>query len=426
MNSFFLSIGTALVVILLAAFAAPYFVDWSGYRSLFEARAAALIGAPVRVTGGVEARLLPMPYVRFEGVQAGAPANPFVTARAFTMTLAPTPLLRGEFRVTELAIEGLSAHATIGEDGGVAFLPEGEAGPWLNPESVAIERFALSDATLTLFDRRTGEETQLVALNAGGEAASLAGPMKAEGGFRHARTTHSFRLSTGRLDANGLRLKLALVPADRPVSFEADGVARMEEGLPSFEGRVVAQRTPEPRSAAGAAEPREAAAQGIPGAESGVGPDPAGANKREARRPQAPAERPDGRTFEGPTGAVARDPVGEGPRTSPETELLTTSVQARSTGPSADARPLARADTAAAQSPTAMPWRLEARAKADPRRLLLESVEVGYGPEDRRATLTGAASYDLGRGGGLDAVLSSRRLDLDRLFGLEGAPASAL
>jgi len=72
----------------------------------------------------------------------------------------------------------------------------------------------------------------------------------------------------------------------------------------------------------------------------------------------------------------------------------------------------------------ALPWRLEGRLKADAGQAVLEGLELGYGPEDRRAVLNGAVRRSFGPEGRLVADLSARRLDLDRLPSAEGSLAA--
>lgn len=66
---------------------------------------------------------------------------------------------------------------------------------------------------------------------------------------------------------------------------------------------------------------------------------------------------------------------------------------------------------------TAEPWRISARVKANAASALFEQVEFSYGPDDRALKLNGTAEAKFGARPRLDAVLSARTLDADRLFG---------
>ena len=70
---------------LFAALIAPYFIDWSSYRTAFEAEASRIIGQPVKVRGDADARLLPFPSVTFSDVVVGDEAEPAMTISRFSM-----------------------------------------------------------------------------------------------------------------------------------------------------------------------------------------------------------------------------------------------------------------------------------------------------------------------------------------------------
>ncbi len=65
----------------------------------------------------------------------------------------------------------------------------------------------------------------------------------------------------------------------------------------------------------------------------------------------------------------------------------------------------------------AEPWRISARVRANAASALFEQVEFNYGPDDRALKLNGTAEAKFGARPRLDAVLSARTLDADRLFG---------
>ena len=75
MNNGLLYLGGLLAVILAALFGVPYFVDWNGYRGVFEEEASKVLSRDVRVGGAVNVRFLPTPYVRFEKVRIADPTG---------------------------------------------------------------------------------------------------------------------------------------------------------------------------------------------------------------------------------------------------------------------------------------------------------------------------------------------------------------
>ena len=75
---------------------------------------------------------------------------------------------------------------------------------------------------------------------------------------------------------------------------------------------------------------------------------------------------------------------------------------------------------AVAKGDAASPWRISARVKANAANALFEQVEYQYGPDDRALKLTGTAEAKFGARPRLDAVLSARTLDADKLLASGG------
>ena len=73
MQTTLLGLAIAFIIALLAALIGPYFIDWNQFRPQFEAEATRIIGAPVRVGGELDARLLPAPSLRLRSVRSAAP-----------------------------------------------------------------------------------------------------------------------------------------------------------------------------------------------------------------------------------------------------------------------------------------------------------------------------------------------------------------
>ena len=73
MQTTLLGLAIAFIVALVAALVGPFYIDWNKFRPQFEAEASKIIGAPVRVGGGLDARLLPTPSLRLQSVVVGGP-----------------------------------------------------------------------------------------------------------------------------------------------------------------------------------------------------------------------------------------------------------------------------------------------------------------------------------------------------------------
>ncbi|WP_346295155.1 AsmA family protein [Rhodopseudomonas sp. P1] len=86
---------------------------------------------------------------------------------------------------------------------------------------------------------------------------------------------------------------------------------------------------------------------------------------------------------------------------------------------------LAALAAAAGETPRT-PWRLAAKIEADPALARLDKVEVSWGADDRALKLTGSGEARFGAAPRLDAKLSARQLDADRLLAKPGDVAPPL
>src|SRR6201987_2739268 len=104
-----LGLTIAFILALVAALIGPYFIDWNQFRPQFESEASKIIGAPVRVAGALDARLLPTPTLRLRSVVVGA-ANDLgkIHADKLDVEFSLGDLMRGKWRANELTIDGLA------------------------------------------------------------------------------------------------------------------------------------------------------------------------------------------------------------------------------------------------------------------------------------------------------------------------------
>lgn len=248
MNNTLTGLGLALVLALAAALIGPWFVNWSAYREEFAAQAGVLIGAPVKLTGAVDARLLPSPYVRFRGLVAGeGPTR--LSVDEVEIELAVAPLLRGEYKAERVKLVRPRIGVAVGQDGSVRTALSGGARTKTRPPSVSFDKAEIVDGAVVAttpagpyaIDRITGVA----------EAGSLAGPFRFEGAAGPAGGRIAARFSTGRADAAGaMRVKLAVTRDGQPETFEADG-ALTGGAKPSFDGRFALERPATRRGGAG-------------------------------------------------------------------------------------------------------------------------------------------------------------------------------
>ena len=103
MQTTLLGLAVAIILALVTALVGPLFIDWGRWRTTFEAEATRLVGMPVRVSGRIDARLLPTPSLLLNGIEIGAPGEaPKLRARSLGVEFGLGPLLKGQWRAAEL------------------------------------------------------------------------------------------------------------------------------------------------------------------------------------------------------------------------------------------------------------------------------------------------------------------------------------
>ncbi len=251
MNSFLLWLGVAVALVLSAAFAAPFFIDWSSYRSYFEAKASEIVGRPVVFEGDLNVRIVPFPSLTADTVRIGDPGSGEGVER-IDLRAALTPLLSGELQITDLTLVRPNAVLRVDTAGRISWAAAGEPSTPVDPERVAIDRFEIVAGRFAVEDDRSGSTAEFSEVNLSGSATSLRGPFKVEGGGLHDGERYTLQIATGRMsgDGTGMRIKASILPAARPLSIELDGALLRIEGTPAFDGRLIVERpAPDPEAA---------------------------------------------------------------------------------------------------------------------------------------------------------------------------------
>ena len=318
MQTTLLSIGIAIILALVAALIGPAFIDWDQYRAVIEAEASQMVGAPVRVGGAIDVRLLPTPSLKLTDLQIGPAASAQkVTARGLAMEFGLGTLMRGEFRANQVTLDRPEVRVGLDRSGSVQI-------PGLNfgfdPDRLAIERLTINDGQLLLADTASGARLDIEQLNLSGEVGSLIGPFKVEGTFTAKNEHYAYRFSGSRRgDDGGIKVRLAVDPAERALAFESDGTVWIEGSSPRFEGSATLSRV---------------VGTALPGGQ-----------------------------------VTVNDP-----------------------------------------------WKVFGKIKATNKTVLVDQLEMLYGPESRLVRLNGSAIMNLGRDPRIASTLTARQIDLDRVL----------
>ena len=106
MHNTLLGLAIAIILALVVALVGPLVIDWGGQRSMFEVQATRLLGVDVRVKGAIDARLLPSPRLTLNDIEIGKSGPDAIHARSLGIEFALGPLMRGEWRASELTLAG--------------------------------------------------------------------------------------------------------------------------------------------------------------------------------------------------------------------------------------------------------------------------------------------------------------------------------
>jgi uncharacterized protein involved in outer membrane biogenesis len=229
-----LSLATAVILAIVAAFAAPAYIDWTQWRATFETQAARAVGAPVVIRGPITAELLPIPKLVLHDVSIGADGvGTGVTAAELRGSFALGSLLKGELAADHLTVVKPKVRLVLDATGKIA-LPTGAR----TPGGFSIGDFVIESGALDVLDRSSGRSFTLSDVDLKGEIGSATGPVKLDGEIESDGHRQIVKLLLGVPAADGsAKLRVVLGGTNAPSGFEADGALRLAGGQPAFEGR---------------------------------------------------------------------------------------------------------------------------------------------------------------------------------------------
>ncbi|MGC4023846.1 MAG: AsmA family protein [Mesorhizobium sp.] len=231
----FVFVGSLIVLALMVALVGPYFIDWTSYRSDFEREASAVLGREVKVNGAAKARILPFPSVTFSDVTVrDASGELAMTVDQFSMDAELAPFLSGDVLIFDMRLVRPKASINIDNDGKVDWVLRPNT-PF-NPRNITLEHVAITDGEVSI-RAANGIQREITEVNATVSARSLAGPWRADGSLRFNGRKAALSGSSGVADAEGLRLKVKVEPADLPVIADLEGLASSNSGVLSYKGQ---------------------------------------------------------------------------------------------------------------------------------------------------------------------------------------------
>src|SRR5262249_34710377 len=266
MSNFIIALAVFVITIVGALFAVPYFIDWKGYRGMFEEEATRLLGREVRVGGAVNLHVLPTPYFRFEKVRiADDSANlqePFFRADSLTVKLNVAPLFRGAIEANEVEFQRPVLHIALNDADGwnwQSFATALGNAAYL-PTNVALTSVRISNGALAVHGRDGAERTRFDGVDAELSAPALRGPYHLRGTLRTGAEKREVRIATAEPENDGTVRFKAIFSAEGGPSYTLEGRLLDLMGKPRLEG-VVSARLPIGALLTGAAASPPAAAR---------------------------------------------------------------------------------------------------------------------------------------------------------------------
>ena len=240
MQATLLSIAIALILALVTALVGPHFVDWNKYRVQFETQASRMTGLQVRIAGPIEARLLPTPSMNLSRIEiARGDEAGSLRARRLSIEFSLGSLARGEFKATDVILEGAEIAIALDRNGRLDW-PAPSVG--FDLEAISIERLDIRDSRALLADAASGYGMVLDKLEFKGELRTLSGPVKGQGSFYADGMHYPYRIAMSRVGDDRLRVRFNIDPIDRPLTFDTEGFLSVENGAPRFAGNVTFAR----------------------------------------------------------------------------------------------------------------------------------------------------------------------------------------
>ncbi len=247
MQNLLLTIAGAIILAVAAAFAAPFVVDWSQWRSTFEAQAARTLGAPVVIRGPIDAQILPTPRVVLRDVSIGLDGGGTgITVAELSGRLNLGALMRGEVVADHVGLLRPRARLVVDTTGKLS-LPTGVT----RPGGFSIAALSVTEGAFEIVDRANERTLKLDQVDLTGEVGGPTGPVRLEGEANAAGLRRRVRLNLTQFAADGTaKMRLGAQNVGSPLSVDVDGVLSLAGGAPSFRGRAALVRAAPPATTA--------------------------------------------------------------------------------------------------------------------------------------------------------------------------------
>ncbi|MBG1231147.1 AsmA family protein [Aestuariivirga litoralis] len=187
-----LYLGLFIVLVVGGALAAPFVVNWNGYKGSLQDYGAKITGRAVTINGPIAVRLYPFPRLEMQDVSIAnapgfAPAQMASVGKA-TVHLSLASLFSGQIRVESIDLDRPVLNLTLNPSGlgNWHFAPDKALVQNSLLGNVQLDEINVSNGTFFLKDERHGFNRSLESLDGTVSGAALEGPWKVKAqGFAH-------------------------------------------------------------------------------------------------------------------------------------------------------------------------------------------------------------------------------------------------
>ena len=246
-------VGGLIGLLIVAALAAPFFVDLNDYKAEIAAKAKEATGRDLAIDGDISLSILPTPGVVIHGLRFGnAPGGSqpdMATLKSATVKVAIMPYLTSNtVEVEEIVLEKPTfvfeklkdgsgnwqiAPQAAAPEAGVTPEPSAAPADGGSPMAVVIKSASIEGGTLIYRDLVAGTEQKVENLNIDLSLDSLTGPFQAEGGATVVNIPLGFRVKTGALDPTKpmpLDVSFSLTDSNATIGFVGEvNIAAVED-----------------------------------------------------------------------------------------------------------------------------------------------------------------------------------------------------
>ncbi|HEY3147383.1 MAG TPA: AsmA family protein, partial [Dongiaceae bacterium] len=246
-------VGGLIGLLIVAAVAAPFFVDLNNYKAEIAQKAKEATGRDLAIDGDISLSILPTPGVVIHGLRFGnAPGGSvpdMATLESATVKVAVMPYLTSRtVEIEEIVLEKPTFIFEKLKDGSgnwqiapQAQAPEAGVTPSPSPApsssgggmGVVIKSASIEGGTLIYRDLAKGTEQKVENLNIDLSLDSLTGPFQAEGGATVVNIPLGFRVKTGALSQQApmpVDISFSLTDAKASIGFVGDvNIAAVED-----------------------------------------------------------------------------------------------------------------------------------------------------------------------------------------------------